>query len=744
MTLSSNITRIVCAIAAVILLVAALLLTKFGFQKVQDFRMLERIPLTNINAAIPGEVHLKGKAQAISTVKAPKTGTPSIYYRYLVEKEQRDSDGNTTWRTIQDDVSAVDFNLIDESGSVLVRLSMLGETEVNVKRRHRSQSGKLRYTEWRLQDGDKITLYGWLEAGNKTAVNFTKDGRYLPILSAAGSAAERMSLGNSALFFLWGGISCLVLASLALMVSLQIHRALTFLSVVSSACFILLVNLGYQSAALDVASGYQQVKSYLERSELEDEKEPARLTAINERTATRYLMIQRFERQTKDFPESLLLRLGGYPSLPKIKLSPIQQDIATSKASQFKVTKASQSYILLPIGFVLASIFAWFALRLIRVKRIQENLPTSKTAGVTYGLAEVVGTLDNEDDHELFTGPVSGAQCCWYRHLVEEKRGSGKNSKWVTIQDETHKQPFVIQDDEGEIRAFSGNAEIITKHKHSEHRGNRRYTEWRLSPGDELYVLGKARLDKTKGDSLVFGHEKGSPYIIANIPEAAVMLRKAIKGMSLLAIGISLLFLATIWLSGSGGGFSSVDFLLAAAIAPLLLTVVMFVLMYNDLVFLRERCERNWSNIQVSLKKRADLIPRLEAVVKEYMAHENNLQQGLALLRTRSGQISTAKEMDQYMAAEHVSIAELSARIEQYPELKGAEMIQDFHRRLVKLENEVALIRSGFNDAVTQYKTRLGSFPDNILARLFHFSARPLLSYSEAAHPIPQVSIRTE
>ncbi len=706
--------------------------------------MLERIPLTNISAAIPGEVHLKGTAQASNTVKAPKTGTPSIYYRYLVEREERDSDGNTTWRTIQDDVRSEDFILTDRSGMALVRLSMLGETEVNVKRRHRSQTGKLRYTEWRLQDGDHITLYAWLEAGTQRAVNFTKSGNYLPILSVAGSAAERMNIGNSALFFLWGGITCLVLASLALMIALQIHRTLTFLSVVSSACFILLVNLGYQSAALDVASGYDQVMSYLERSKVEDAKDPTEIAAIDERTATRHLMIQRFQRQTQNFPESFLRRMGPYPPLPTISLSPAQQTIASAKADQFEVTQASQSYVLLPIGFVLASLFAWFALRLIRIKRIQENLPTSKTAGVTYGLAEVVGSLDNEDGHELFKGPVSGVLCCWYRELVEEKRGSGKNSKWVTIRDETRKQPFVIKDDEGEIRAFPGHADIITKHRTSERRGNRRYTEWRLSPGDELYVLGKARLDKTRGDSLVFGHEKGSPYIIANIPEAAVMLQKAIKGMGLLAVGISLLFLATIWLSGSGGGFSSVDFLLAAAIAPLLLTAVMFVLMYNDLVFLRERCERNWSNIQVSLKKRADLIPRLEAVVKEYMTHETHLQQGLALLRARSGEISTTGDMDQYMAAEHVSIAELSARIEQYPELKATAMIQDFHRRLVKLENEVALIRSGFNDAVTQYKTRLGTFPDNILARLFRFSPRPLLSYSEAAHPIPKVSLHTQ
>ena len=175
------------------------------------------------------------------------------------------------------------------------------------------------------------------------------------------------------------------------------------------------------------------------------------------------------------------------------------------------------------------------------------------------------------------------------------------------------------------------------------------------------------------------------------------MFRKAINGMSLLSLGASL-------------------------------------------VFLRERCDRNWANIQVSLKKRANLIPQLESVVKEYLSHESNLQTGLALLRERSKTVDNSRDMDQYMAAEHVSLAELSARIEQYPDLKGTTLIQDFHKRLVKLENEVALIRSGFNDAVTQYLTRRQTFPDNLIAKLFGFQSRTRLSYNEAAHQIPLIT----
>jgi hypothetical protein len=700
-SIASNPMRIAFTLLSALLAAGAVWLATWGFQKILDFRMLERIPLTSISAAIPGEVHVKGTAQTIRTIKTPYTGSEVIYYRYLLEREERDSEGNRTWRTLRDESDAVDFRLTDASGEALVKLPQRSRAEVNVLQRHQSRQGNVRHTEWHLRQGDELSLFAWMEADENPTFSFEKQGNYLPIVSAQGSALERRSLSHSALFLLWAGITCLIFACFTLMVVLRVHRTLAFLTTVSSACLIFLLNLGWNSVETDVDAGYSQVESYLTRSAEQDQSSTATEQSKDERQATRYLMIQRFDRHIADFPESWVFSLSGYAPFPKIPLNGTQANIAREKAAQFSQTQATQSYILMPIGFVLAAVFAWFAMGIIRIKRVQENIPTSKTAGVSYGLAEVVGILDNEDEAKLFRGPVSGALCCWYRELVQERRGSGKNAKWITIKDEIRKQPFVVEDDDGEIRVFPGQADIITKHTESQRSGRFRYTEWRLSPGDELYVLGKARLDKTRGDTLVFGHESGSPYIIANVPEAEVMLRKATKGMGLLSIGMSLLFFVCIWLSGSSGSFSSVDFLLSAGLAPIFLILVMVVLMYNDLVFLKERCERNWANIQVSLKKRADLIPQLESVVKEYLSHESNLQSDLALLRERSRNISSGGDMDAYMAAEHVFIAELQARIEQYSDLQGSRLIQDFHKRLVKLENEVALIREGFNDAVT-------------------------------------------
>ena len=112
------------------------------------------------------------------------------------------------------------------------------------------------------------------------------------------------------------------------------------------------------------------------------------------------------------------------------------------------------------------------------------------------------------------------------------------------------------------------------------------------------------------------------------------MLRQGRKG--LLGLGVAqnaAVFLGLI-LFGALGSFAATDFVLAAMFAPLFLTFSMFALMYNDLIFLRNRVKRAWANIEVSLKKRSELIPNLEQVVKNYLSHEQGIMNAVAELRS--------------------------------------------------------------------------------------------------------------
>ena len=228
----------------------------------------------------------------------------------------------------------------------------------------------------------------------------------------------------------------------------------------------------------------------------------------------------------------------------------------------------------------------------------------------------------------------------------------------MTIHEEIQKQPFYCEDEEGRLQVFPTKAEVITKHRSRNTSGGKRYTERRLEPGDAPICWVRRKLTRQPG---VPGAEStGVPYIISNRSEAEVMFMKASKAMLLLSLGISLLFGVGLWVAGSNGDFSSVDFVMASLIAPFFLAVLMTVLMYNDLIFLRQLCDRNWANIDVSLKKRANLIPDLERVVKRYLEHEAGLQTALAQLRAQRLEVNDTKAADAYMVRESRIIDELS------------------------------------------------------------------------------------
>ena len=760
--------RFIAAVVCALTLAVSLFLSERAFEKVLEFRELERIPLSRLAESVGGESQVMGRVSLLEgeSLTGPKSGAVSVYYRYLVEREEKDSDGDTTWRTVRDEQAALDFLLTDASGSAQVRAkSASNHLRWSVAQKYFIQEGKYRYTEWRVDPGNDITVFGWMSYEPEAVLTFPYSGHYQPIISSFTGSDERTDVAMDAVLFLWGGITMLILACFSLIYLARIHRTLVFLIVISLSGSLLLFHYGYRSVQTDLNRGLERVDQHSARAlarinstfeyrgyspvafsvPFDLAKNGYSLLSSAEKeqvNAWRRSALQvrlRYISQTSRFPESYVARLRGLAAPSDILLPNDQRSIASSAEAQYQSTRTQTSVWWVPLLLLVTGGLAWFAFLAIRTKRMQENIPTSKTQGVVFGLAEVKGKLIPQLDNGVVTGPLSNEDCVWYHYTVEEQRGSGKNKSWHTIRDDTVKRPFFCEDEEGRIRVFAGKAECITKHIETERRGNRRYTERRLSPSDELYILGKARLDKTTGESLVMGYEKGSPYIIANVPEEEVMVRKAQKGMGIMAVALSVVFFCSLLVIGGNGQMSSLDFLLASLVSPLFMIFVVFALMFNDLVFLRQRCERNWANIQVSLKKRAGLVPQLEQVVKQYLSHEAELQKKLVDLRESRKAASTASQVDEYLALEHGAIDQVSLRIEQYPDLKGIELIAVFNRRLIKLENEVALMRAGFNDAVTEYQTRRQSFPDVLIARTFSFDSLDTLSFADKAHRVPHV-----
>ena len=171
---------------------------------------------------------------------------------------------------------------------------------------------------------------------------------------------------------------------------------------------------------------------------------------------------------------------------------------------------------------------------------------------------------------------------------------------------------------------------------------------------------------------------------------------------------------------GYVGSFSSSDFLLSAFLSPLFLSVVMSFFIYNDLVFLRNRVKRAWSFIEVSLKKRSDLIPVIEKMVRSHLSHERSTMETLSRLRAVvMGKNSySPAEVDAVMKDETLLADRLNDLCESQPEVKGNQLVGDCMNRLTRLENEVALMGVSYNDGIERYREAKQRMPEVLIAKL--------------------------
>jgi hypothetical protein len=394
-------------------------------------------------------------------------------------------------------------------------------------------------------------------------------------------------------------------------------------------------------------------------------------------------------------------------------------------------------HVCLWAGLVIALLCTYVGLYFIKQKRTIENVPTSKTGGLAFGPCEVKGTAVVVED--TMRGPVSGERCIYYRYRVQEKHGSGRNSRWTTTTDVERQVRFACKDDEGAVAVRLAGAEIHTAHHHSSRDGKTRCSEWSLWPGDELYILGSAVVDRAAGDRLQIGggEDDDFPFIVANLTEGVVLLKKTRSAILWLNGGLNGLMLSAFAWMRLTAAYAATDYLVAALIAPAFLTICMIVLMYNDLQFLSWRVWRAWANIDVSLKKRADLLPNLEAVVEQYLSHEKELQDRIAASRRLMEQTPTADaDSASRVVAGQIAVTDaFLAVIERYPELKASELTAGLARDLVRLENEIALIRQGYNDSVERYNTVIERLPEVVLARPLGFRPATFFAAEIAVRP---------
>lgn len=158
---------------------------------------------------------------------------------------------------------------------------------------------------------------------------------------------------------------------------------------------------------------------------------------------------------------------------------------------------------------------------------------------------------------------------------------------------------------------------------------------------------------------------------------------------------------------------------------------------YNRLVRDRNRVRTAWSDIDVQLKRRYDLIPKLVAAVDAYARHERTTLTTLAELRSRTRQIVEVGEKGALEQQLGDALHSLVALAEAYPELQADQNFLQLQSELSDVEDQIQYARRYYNGAVRNLNTRIESFPDLLVARLFRFAAAPFfqLETDVEAHP---------
>jgi LemA protein len=164
----------------------------------------------------------------------------------------------------------------------------------------------------------------------------------------------------------------------------------------------------------------------------------------------------------------------------------------------------------------------------------------------------------------------------------------------------------------------------------------------------------------------------------------------------------------------------------------LVVIAVMLVGMYNSLVQMRVRCDSAWSDIDVQLKRRHDLIPNLVETVKGYAAHEKGTFENIAKFRSQAMQATTPEGKAVAENQLTGALKSLFAVAENYPELKASEQFTKLQGSLSETEDSIQNSRSYYNQVVRDLNTTIQSFPNSILANMFGSQARQFFETTDA------------
>jgi hypothetical protein len=436
-------------------------------------------------------------------------------------------------------------------------------------------------------------------------------------------------------------------------------------------------------------------------------------------------------------------------------------------------------YLLIPFLICIGLLWWWWIV--IRFKRTVENVPTSKVQGVFIGLNEVKGDIESENPFKTYLSEISAV---WYKWSVEERwrrtetytdsKGKSRTrtrSGWKTVRDGNDEQPFFLRDDTGSLLVIPNGAKIEAPttfsrtcrrsdplyyekgpdHSIANSTHERKFHEEALQPEDPIYILGPARLREEVAEPMIAEDENERYYFISTKSEQQIIRGRGILSVFLLVFAFIAALAVPMTLFGVMENMKPLETIqvhpLSVVIAAVSFWMVWgflyLMMLFNGLVRVRNRQERALSLIDIQLKRRHDLIPRLVECVKGAASHEREVQETVAQARTAAtGWQKPRDDRDGALRKDRAVMGRLFALAEDYPDLHADANFQLFFNQLVDTEDRIALARAYYNDSLLSLKNRLKTFPDVLVAKIFRFNpGTPLPSLTEKASEAPEISL---
>jgi LemA protein len=178
------------------------------------------------------------------------------------------------------------------------------------------------------------------------------------------------------------------------------------------------------------------------------------------------------------------------------------------------------------------------------------------------------------------------------------------------------------------------------------------------------------------------------------------------------------------------------------ALLIVLAIVVIIIVLYNGLIRARNQVDEAWSDIEVQLKRRYDLIPNLVNTVKGYAAQESGVLQKVTEARTQAMNAGSLQEKLKDENQLSGTLKSLFAVAENYPDLKSNQNFMQLQSDLTDTEDKIQAARRFYNGTVRDYNTKLQVFPTNIFASIFHFTARQFFDIDDKGAEAQPVNVQ--